>query len=473
MNAKPQRQPWFNRFYAGGVLPLLAPHYRGLARRLRRYEILERQPLEENRRLQWKALVQILQHAYDSCPFYRRRLDEAGGRPSENFSLAELQKIPPLTREDIRTHQSDLWSRRYRLEELARAATGGTTDTPIPLLRNWEMWREKLAIQTRFNSWAGFLPGDKNFHLWGARIDYVEDPGWRWRLFVRYLARQSWAPTSLFNEQVLESYRQELNRFRPRVIYAYPTPLALFCEYLRDCKRPYRRPATVICTAEPLLAHQRRLIEEVLGCPVFEHYGAREFGMIAAECETHQGMHLNPAAAYVEFVPVKGADVKGLHEILVTDLLNYGMPLIRYRINDCTFLGPEECTCGRGYPLLRQVVGRTMDNFLLPGGDVVPGVSLQNRVVQVCPGLRKIQVIQDSLSEFRLRFVPGDSFSPEDLKVLQGRLDHYFGHSVRWTFERVEEIERERSGKTRLCISHVMVPSRHNTGQPKAPQGVG
>jgi phenylacetate-CoA ligase len=426
--------------------------------------MLERRPLEENRRSQWKALVQILQHAYESCPFYWRRFDEAGVRPSENLSPAELQKIPPLTREDIRTHQSDLWSRRYRLEELTHAATGGTTDTPIPLLRNREMWREKVAIQLQFNSWAGFLPGDKDFHLWGAQIDYAVNPSWRWRFFVRYVRRQVWAPTSLFNEQILESYRQELNRFRPRVIYAYPTPLAIFCEYLRDCKRPYRHPATVITTAEPLLPHQRRLIEETLGCPVFEHYGTREFGLIAAECEIHQGMHLNPAAAYVEFVPVEGAEVEGLHEILATDLLNYGMPLIRYRINDCTFLGPEECTCGRGYPLLRQIVGRTMDNFLLPSGDVVPGVSLQNRVIQVCPGLKKIQVIQDSLTEFRLRFVPGDSFSPEDLRVLRGRLDHYFGHAVRWTFEKVEEIERERSGKTRLCVSHVMVPLGRNGG---------
>ncbi len=113
-----------------------------------------------------------------------------------------------------------------------------------------------------------------------------------------------------------------------------------------------------------------------------------------------------------------------------------------------------------------------MDNFLLPSGDVVPGVSLQNRVIQVCPGLKKIQVIQDSLSEFRVRFVPGDPFSPEDLKVLQGRLDQYFGHSVRWTFERVEEIERERSGKTRFCVSHVMVPPGHNAGHPKASQGL-
>jgi phenylacetate-CoA ligase len=417
--------------------------------------MLEHRPLEENRRLQWKALVQILQHAYESCPFYRRRFDEAGVRPSENLSPAELQKIPPLTREDIRTHQSDLWSRRYRLEELAQAATGGTTDTPIPLLRNREMWREKVPIQLRFDSWAGLLPGDKVFHLWGARIDYAENPGWRWRFFVRYVRRQVWAPTSLLNEQVLESYRQELNRFRPRVIYAYPTPLAIFCEYLRDCKRPYRRPVSAICTAEPLLAHQRQLIEDVLGCPVFEHYGTREFGLIAAECEIHQGMHLNPAAAYVEFVPVAGAEAEGLHEILVTDLLNYGMPLIRYRINDCARLGQPRCPCRREYPLIREIVGRTTDVFQLSNGDKVPGVALTNRVLQVCPGLKKVQVIQESVKDFRVRYVPGPAFTQADLDLLQTNLRNFFPNQLRWGFEQVKDIEREPSGKTRFCISRV------------------
>ena len=65
--------------------------------------------------------------------------------------------------------------------------------------------------------------------------------------------------------------------------------------------------------------------------------------MVGAECEMHQGMHLNPSAVFVEFMPLQGAEEEGLHEILVTDLLNYGMPLIRYRINDCAILAPNPC----------------------------------------------------------------------------------------------------------------------------------
>jgi phenylacetate-CoA ligase len=177
--------------------------------------------------------------------------------------------------------------------------------------------------------------------------------------------------------------------------------------------------------------------------------------MIGAECEQHNGLHFHPAAAFVEFVPVAGAEIDDLHEVLVTDLLNFGMPLIRYRINDCTVPVAKSCACGRGFPLVKKIVGRTTDNFYLPDGSVVPGVSLTNRVIQVCPGLHKLQVIQKTVDDFHIRYVPGAGFSSADLDHLRLKLSVFFPGQIRWTFEEVSAIERERSGKTRFCISYV------------------
>jgi phenylacetate-CoA ligase len=426
-----------------------------MGRRIKELQRLERMSLGENQERQWQAISRLLQHAYDSTPFYRERLELAGVNPADIRLPKDLQKIPALTRDDIRHNLEGLWSRRYPKESLLKAATGGTTDTPVPLLRSPECLREKLAVQFHFDSWAGIWPGDKVFALWGAQQDFNPNPSWRWHLYDRYLMRRIWAPTSLMNPTVLESYRQLLNDFRPKVVYAYPTPLALFCEYLRDCGRPHHQPVTVICTAEPLLVDQRRVIEQALGCPVFEHYGTRDFGLVGAECELHQGMHLNPAAVFVEFIPLEGAEEEGLHEMLVTDLFNYGMPLIRYRVNDCAILAPNPCVCGRGFPLIKKIVGRITDNFYLAGGSVVPGVALTNRVIQVCPGLKKVQVIQNTMSAFHVRYVPGPSFSASDLELLGSKLRVFFPDPLQWTFEKVVDIEREPSGKTRFCISHV------------------
>lgn len=450
-----------NQVYLRGVLPLTdRDSCRRLSHGFHHYESLEGHSLATNSKRQWEALRKLLSYAYDKSAFYRRRFEDIGLRPNAIASPADLEPIPPLTRDDIRDHLDELQSSDFALPHLRHAATGGTTDSPVAILRSAESVRQKVAIQWRFNSWAGFLPGDKVFYLWGARQDYAENPSWRWKLYDRHLMRRVWAPTSRLNEDVFESYRLILNRLRPRLIYAYPTPLALFCEYLEASNLPYHRPAAIICTAEPLLDHQRSLIERVMGSSPFEQYGSREFGMIAGECEFHQGLHINPAAAYVEYLPVEGADVHGLHELLVTDLLNYGMPLIRYRVNDCVQLASTSaCPCGRGYPRVARIIGRTTDVFYLPNGDAVPGVALTNRVLKVCPGLKKLQVIQERHDFFRVRYVPGHCFTTDDLRILKTKLENFLGSDVRCVFEQVHEIERERSGKTRFCISRVGRPA--------------
>ena len=452
-----------NRLYLGVVLPAFEPgSFSGIVTRFRKYQRLEELSVEQNRQRQWQSLTNLLLHAYTTTPFYRKRFDQMGIPPSKINAPADLLDFPVLTRADIAQHLNELTSTNYRFGELQTAATGGTTDTPVPIRRSRDSVLEKSAMQLRFNSWAGFLPGDKVFYLWGAQQDYSQNPSWRWRLYDHYLMRRVWAPTSLLNSQILESHRQAFNQLRPKIVFAYPTPLAVFCEYLRASGRPFHRPASAICTAEPLLPEQRKLIEEVLGCPVFEHYGSREFGMIAGECEQHNGMHFNPAGVYLEFLPLANAEVPGLHEILVTDLLNYGMPLIRYRVNDCVILGPDKCACGRGYPLIQQIVGRTGDIFQLSNGDRVPGVAFTNRVLKVCPGLAKTQIIQESLNEFRIRYVPGPTFCESDLALLRTNLQRFAPGEINWIFEQVSEIPRERSGKTRFCISRVTGASTQN-----------
>jgi phenylacetate-CoA ligase len=462
-NGKGQVRRLVNWVYSGSVLPLTqSQQYRGFAGRLQRYEQLEAQSLSRNRDYQWSRLKRLLEHAYGTSPFYRDRLNRAGIRLDEVVTERDFRRIPILSRDEIRESLPEMRSRSFGPEEVFSATTGGTTDTPVPIVRDLESLREKSAVQWSFSRWAGFEPGDKVFYLWGARQDFAQAPNWRWRLYDRRVMRRIWAPTSHLNEEVLESYRKSLDRFRPRVVYAYPTPLSLFCEYLQSSGRPYWRPHTVISTAESLLPHQRELIERVMECPVFERYATREFGTIAADCERQRGMHLNPAAAYVEQIPVRGTE-ENLSEVVVTDLLNYAMPLIRYRINDCVIPDGEVCDCGRGYPLLGRITGRTADVFWLANGDAVPGVSLTNRVLQVCPGLRKIQVTQWTTEDFEVKYVPGPAFADEDLGRLRANLIRFFPADVRWTFEPVSEIEREKSGKTRFCISRVKPPApRHD-----------
>jgi hypothetical protein len=98
---------------------------------------------------------------------------------------------------------------------------------------------------------------------------------------------------------------------------------------------------------------------------------------------------------------------------------------------------------------------------------MVPGVSLTNRILKACPGLRKVQLIQEKIDHFRIRYVAADAFQATDLDGLRRDLSNFFPCELQWEFEKVQEIERERSGKTRFCISKVK-PSpgpQHATAQ--------
>lgn len=450
--------PLLNAVYTYGILPATAPAYRGLGRRLRRWRRQERRSVEENRQAQWEAVQRMLRHAWATCPFYRERFQAIGAEPQDIATPSDLERIPLLTRADLRDNLARLCSDRFAAADLLPSASGGTTETPVAMRRDRTAVEEKVAVQVSLQTWAGLRPGDSALMLWGAQGDFAVNPGWKWRLYDQHLMRRRWLPTSRLSPEVLEGYRLQLNDLRPRVIVAYSTPLQLFCEFLESCGRPYWRPRSAVCTAEALLPSARAQIERTLRCRVFEQYGSREFGMIAGECEEHTGLHLHPLAAYVEEVPL-GKGPAAPRELLVTDLLNYGMPLIRYRINDCVAADavvPEACDCGRGYPLLPPILGRSGDIFRLPDGSVVPAVAL-NRMPRLAPGIAKIQMIQETLSDFRLRYVPAADFTPADLESARRTLATFFPAQTHWTFEAVPEIPREASGKTRFCISKLNV----------------
>lgn len=442
--------------YTYAILPATEPACRGLGARLRHWRRQERQALAVNLDLQWQAVQRLLRHAWDNTEFYRQRFQAAGLHPGDIRAPEDLRRLPVLTRNDLRESLAGMVSRLHPRAHMQAAASGGTTETPVPIYRDSAAVAEKRAVQELLRTWGGLHPGDRVLYLWGASRDFAENPSWRWRLYDQHLMRRRWLPTSRLGAEVFEQYRQVMNRLRPQVIVAYPTPLQLFCEYLAGCGRPYWRPSSAQCTAEALTPGARAQIEQTLGCAVFEQYGSREFGLIAGECEAHQGLHLHPLAAYVETQTMAGAGPDGPQELLVTDLLNQGMPLIRYRINDCVAAGdwPGACTCGRGFPRLPPILGRSGDVFRLPDGSVVPGVAL-NRMPRLAPGIAKIQMIQETLTQFRLRYVPAASFGPDDLTAARATLAAFFPPQTCWTFEAVAEIPREASGKTRFCISRL------------------
>ena len=151
------------------------------------------------------------------------------------------------------------------------------------------------------------------------------------------------------------AFCERLREYQPQFVLAYANTLALFARFVRKAGLTPMRPKAIICSGEFLTAESRELIESTFGCPVFNRYGSREFSVIASECDQHTGMHVNAENLLVEVV-VNGVPSIGQEgEIVVTDLRNRAMPLIRYQTRDD---GPPRC---RRVPLRTRLAAAPPD----------------------------------------------------------------------------------------------------------------
>ncbi len=201
----------------------------------------------------------------------------------------------------------------------------------------------------------------------------------------------------------------------------------------------------------------REKLELVFGAPVFDLYGAREAGAIAMECDRHNGLHVFGETTLLEIVDGRGreVDIGERGEVLTTNLRNYTMPLIRYRIGDDAIRGREVCGCGRPYPLLERIVGRGEASFVRPDGGTVVPVFFRHVIGVECDTgtIDKFQVVQESLDHVRVRIVPRAGGSGPDREIrekIAARFREVLGEDCRVEFQIEEKIEPTPTGKLRL-----------------------
>lgn len=425
------------------------PYYPFYRREAERAQFLSPSDLAE---LQRQRLRDLLVHAYEHCPFYRKRFEQADVGPAEFEDPSCLRSIPVLTKTDIQQNMHGMLADNVAEEKRTRNQTGGSTGMPLQFYVDVERYDSRMASTVRHDSWAGYRPGDWCAYLWGARLDMLSAHR-RWdRIRNRMLYRRIELNTSSISEEDWEMFVAEVRKRRPKVMLAYANSAILFAERVRRSNLDIRF-TSIITTAEVLLPEQRREIEQTFGGKVFNRYGCREVSVIASECEQHSGMHVNADALLLELVP-DAAVPEGAGKILVTDLLNRSMPLIRYEIGDVGRWAETKCPCGRGLPLLADVQGRITDFLTLTDGRKISGPSL-TLVVADMADVAQVQFVQKKIDAIVLRVVPGRGYGESTRNELRKRLDLYLKGLAVMDIEETESIQSEASGKYRFVINEM------------------
>jgi phenylacetate-CoA ligase len=402
-------------------------------------------PPEVIRARQLAALQAQLRHAWETVPYYRAAWAKAGVHPSDVRELRDLEALPVLTKADIRRHNRALVSSAYDIAKLRVKKTSGSTGVPLTIYCDEPAMQWKAACTIRSDEWSGYRLGQRVAKVWG-NPEYRHF-GLKGRLRNYFLDRAVYLDTLNLNDERIAEFAKAIRRHRPGLIFGHAHSLYLVACALKKSGVADVRPNGIISTAMILHDWQRAVIERVFGRKVTNRYGCEEVSLIASECEEHNGLHVNADSLYAE-VPADG-------KLLLTDLANRAMPLIRYQVGDVVVPSSLVCRCGRGLPLIERVEGRDADYVLTPAGHLISGISLTENFANLIPGTAQVQIVQESVTQLRIRLVADDAFGDASRTKIAELVRDTFGESVRHDVELVDAIPQEPSGKYRFCISKV------------------
>lgn len=436
-----QRQNLFHRLRR--AYPT-APLMRRAAAAVERYSADEIKAHQEARLRTLVRLVAI------GSPFYRRWFAESGVDPRSVRTLEDLHLLPLVERADLMRAPRDFAVLPVR--SMWKAQSSGTSGRSVTVYRTPGSSAFELVALQRQWSWFGVPRDARRVVLRGS--DFAADLS---GAATRELPGDRQLLVSSFHlaPEQLPAILDAIRRFRPHAVEGWPSSIALLAAHLRDAGE--RVPVqAVITSSEVMTPGQRMLMQDVFEGPVVDHYGQTERVAMAGGCEAG-GYHVFPDYGIVELVPVPGSP--GRSEIVGTPLHNRGFPVLRYRTGD--EVGPAAdgpCPCGRAFPLLGAIDGRSEDSFVAADGRIVP---LPATVIDDLTGLTEAQFVQLGRGRFEIRMCPAEGFDEAGATAHVLRtVNRIFGPGQDVTFTVMDRIPRPSNGKLKSAIVLRGAPAR-------------
>jgi phenylacetate-CoA ligase len=449
-----RRGNWYTKLVSGLIFPL-HEHLKGHST-VRKLRFLEQSQWWSKTKLdEYRAqrLRSFLEKVGRQVPYYRRIFSDSGFTPGALTSMEDLQHLPFLTKDSIRTHLDELKAEGRR--ELSQFNTGGSTGSPLIFYISKERVTHDVAAKWRATRWWNVDVGDREVVVWGSPIELnVQDSVRSWRdqiLRTRLLSAFEMSPRRL------DDFVEIIRRVRPKMLFGYPTAISLIGKHAHAQRKSMDDLGieVIFVTAEQLYDHLKEDIERLFGCHVANGYGGRDAGFVAHECQ-EGGMHISAEDIIVEIVDDEGAVVPPgqAGEITITHMATGDFPFIRYRTGDVAVLDADSCSCGRGLPLLKEIHGRTTDFIVAEDGTVMHALALIY-VIRDVPGVRNFKIVQDHLREIRVVLDISSDFAQDGEERIRKGIAKRVGEGIEVTTERVHRIPPEESGKHRYVVSRV------------------
>jgi phenylacetate-CoA ligase len=328
--------------------------------------------VDDLKKLQYRSFKNLINNLYSFNKFYHDRMKGAGVHPDDLRSLADVQKLPFMYKEDLRENYPTKLFNVPNTEIVRFHASSGTSGKPTVVgytQNDLAYWTEALArsltsigigsndiLQVSYG--YGLFTGGLGLHYGAEKVG------------------ASVVPTSNGNTERQLELMQDLG---VTAIACTPSYLMHMSYTAEKMGIDFRRDTCLkkaVLGAEPWTESMRAKIESAMGIKAYDIYGTSEqAGPMFSECEERNGIHIGADIMYVEIVDSDTGEIledgeRG--EMVVTMLKKEALPLVRFRIKDITSLMKDECPCGRTSPRISRITGRADDMLIIRGINVFP-----------------------------------------------------------------------------------------------------
>ena len=342
--------------------------------------------LEELEDIQWKRLTALISFAYDNIPFYHDLLKSTGIHPADIRAREDFLKLPIVDKEVLNNHPvEEKIARGIARKDIVPVYSSGTTGKPIEVFVDAECYNHQYAnllygyyltgwkLGRKIMTVRGFSHGDYEGKYSTSALGHEPFPFIR-KLVYLLVHRKKLLPPLLHGmkpeKKLLENTLYEIKRFSPFLLEGNGYFWHIFSDYLKKKGEEITSVKAVETDEVTLSSSQREKISETFNCRVYDNYGSHELAIVAHECSQGAGNHILSLSHYVEFLEEeseKEAETGEVGRVIVTDLTNRVMPLIRYDTGDLAIKLDNPCPCGRSYPLMSSIEGRKVNSFTLDG----------------------------------------------------------------------------------------------------------
>lgn len=386
-----------------------------------------------------RYLQQLITHATSTTPFYK-----------EFAGCTDISKFPVINKNQLREKPGQFISDEFRNKKLHSTLSSGSTGAPLKIYQDRRKRNRVLAELIYFMHFCGIDIGMKFLYF------RLPEKSRRKKYFNHSIAKNMvMADPSKLDVDYLESIRKKLKKENIFFIRGYTSAIGYVGSYLKKCgDHPSQfRVKAIQCSAEILSERTRQELISVFGCPVLSRYSNQENGVLAHECPEYKEFHVNCASYHVEILKMDSdepAPEGEMGRIIVTDLFNYAMPLIRYETGDLGIAGKNE-HCKYKTPIIRNLVGRAINQLYSTDGTHVSPL-IYPVPLEGYSSIIQYQIIQEGKKEYRLKLNDA-SKSNSDLDIT-AHLKNIFGQDALITIEYVDEIPLLASGKRQHTVNN-------------------